>query len=80
MSSGPSVLLEYVTEIPAWDQPLHWGRKEEKNRRASVAEGFRAEKRNEYMRELFDPDPLARHEKMEGFQIFFCLIIKRFYS
>ena len=32
------------------------------------------------MRELFCPDPLARYEKIEGFQIFFCLIIKRFHS
>lgn len=56
------------------------GEKGGKNRRARLAEGFRAGKLNEYMREIFCPDPLARHEKMEGFQIFFCLIIKRFYS
>ena len=56
------------------------GEKGGKNRRARLADGFRAEKRNEYMRELCGPDPLGRHEKMEGFQIFFCLIIKRFYS
>ena len=43
------------------------GKKGEKSRRAKLAEGFRAEKRNE----LFCLDLLARDEKMEGFQIFF---------
>ena len=30
VSSDPSILLGYITEMPAWDQAPQWGRKEKK--------------------------------------------------
>ena len=80
-SSGPSILLGCVTQMLAWDRASHWGRKEKKMGERSEPRVVGLGRKNVLsMRELFCPDPLARYEKMERFQIFFCRIIKRFHS
>ena len=80
-SSGPSILLGCVTQKLAWNQVSHWGRKEKKMGERSEPRVLGLGRKNVMsVRELFCPDPLARYEKMERFQIFFCRIIKRFHS